>query len=180
MGLKNKIFNDGIYFVTFTIVDWIDIFTKPIYKHIIVDSLKYCQENKGLIIHSWCLMTNHIHIIASPDLDNNLSDIIRDFKKFTNKSLIRAIKENNESRRYWILNKFEFAGKQNPKIKYYKVWQDGNESKVIYSNKFLYQKIQYIHNNPVKAEIVEKPEDYLYSSAIDYTGGKGLLKITIL
>ena len=128
-------------------------------------------------VYCWCLMSNHMHVIASASEGNNLSDIIRDFKKFTNKNLIRSIKETPESRRDWMLNLFWYAGKNDKKIKYYKVWQEGNDAKEINSTDFLDQKLEYIHNNPVRAEIVASPEDYLYSSAKDYSGEKGFVNI---
>ncbi len=180
MGLKNKISEGYNYFLTLTVVDWVDIFTRPIYKHIIVDSLNYCQKNKGLIIFSWCLMSNHLHLIAGAKEGFKLSDILRDFKKFTNKEIIRTIQNTNESRRKWLLNRFEFAGKFNTKIKEYKFWQDGNESKEIHSTAFLEQKLEYIHQNPVKAEIVSNPEDYLYSSARNYCSMEGLINVELI
>lgn len=180
MGLKNKISDGYNYFLTLTVVDWVDIFTIPIYKHIIVDSLNYCQKEKGLFIFSWCLMSNHLHLIAGAKEGFNLSDILRDFKKFTNKEIIRTIQNTNESRRKWLLNRFEFAGKFNSKIKDYKFWQDGNEAKEIHSTTFLDQKLEYIHQNPVKAEIVSNPEDYLYSSARNYCSMDGLIKVEII
>jgi len=177
MGIRNKISPDYVYFITLTIVDWLDIFTRPAYKHIIIDSLNYCIANKGLKVYCWCLMSNHMHMIASTTEGNNLSDILRDFKKFTSKDLIRTIKEIPESRRDWLLNLFWYAGKNDKKIKYYKVWQEGNDAKEIHSTDFLNQKLEYIHNNPVRAEMVVSPEDYLYSSAKDYSGLKGLVNI---
>ena len=177
MGIRNKISPDYVYFITLTIVDWLDIFTRPAYKHIIIDSLNYCIANKGLKVYCWCLMSNHMHMIASTTEGNNLSDVLRDFKKFTSKDLIRTLKEIPESRRDWLLNLFWYAGKNDKKIKYYKVWQEGNDAKEIHSTDFLNQKLEYIHNNPVRAEMVVSPEDYLYSSAKDYSGLKGLVNI---
>lgn len=175
MGIRNKISPDYKYFVTLTVEEWVDIFTRPIYRHIIVESLKYCQKEKGLVIFAWCIMSNHIHMIIKAKEGFNLSDILRDFKKFTSKEIVKSIIEYPESRRKWLLNKFEFAGKYNKKIKNYKFWQDGNEAKEIHTTNFLEQKLEYIHNNPVKAEIVDNPEEYKYSSARDYCGTKGLL-----
>lgn len=180
MGIRNKITLGNVYFLTMTIVDWIDIFSRPVYKHVLVDSMNYCVANKGLEIYCWCLMTNHLHLIAAAKDEGNLSDILRDFKKFTNKAIIEKIKETPESRRDWMLNLFWFAGKYNKKIKYYKVWQDGNESTEIRSADFLNEKMNYIHFNPVKAEFVVNPEDYLYSSARDYSGQKGLVEISFV
>jgi REP element-mobilizing transposase RayT len=177
MGIKNKISPGYIYFLTLTVIDWVDVFTRPEYKYIVIDSLDYCQKNKGLKIYAWCLMSNHLHMIVGTEEENNLSDILRDFKKFTSKEIIDKIKELPESRKEWMLNRFEFAGRFNNKIKDYKFWQDGNEAKEIHTNEFLDQKLDYIHNNPVRAEIVFESQDYKYSSAIDYSGGKGLLVI---
>ena len=85
MWIRNKISPDNVYFIIITIVDWLDIFTRPVYKHIIVDSLNYFIANKGLQVYCWCLMGNHLHLIASASEGNSLSDILRDFKKFTSK-----------------------------------------------------------------------------------------------
>ena len=180
MGLNNKISAGYTYFLTLTIVEWIDLFSRPVYRHILVDSLNYCVANKGMEVYCWCMMSNHIHLIASAIEDKSLSDIMRDFKKFTSKAFIQAIKETPESRRDWLLNQFWFAGKNNKKIKYYKVWQEGNEPKELHTTQFLEEKIDYIHHNPVKAELVVNPEDYLYSSARDYAGEKGLVNIVFV
>lgn len=112
-------------------------------------------------------MSNHLHLIASAGDEGNLSDILRDFKKFTSKAIIETIKEIPESRREWLLNLFWYAGKNNKKIKNFKVWQDGNDAKEIHTTAFLEEKMDYIHYNPVRAEIVAHPEEYLNSSARD-------------
>ncbi len=175
-----KISADYNYFLTLTVVDWVDIFTRPAYKHVIVDSLKYCQCKKGLKIYAWCLMSNHLHLIAGSGEKDQLSDILRDFKKFTNKEFLKTIYDTNESRRKWILNRFEYAGKYNPKIKYFKFWKDGNGAKEIHTTKYLLQKLNYIHRNPVVAEIVQNPEDYLYSSARNYSDMPGLIEVELI
>ena len=166
-----------MYFITSTIVEWVDVFTRPVYKNIIVDSLRYCQEHKGLDIYAWVLMSNHLHAIVSAREGYKLSDILRDFKKFTSKRIIDAIKEEPESRRDWLLYRFEYAGKFRTNIENYKVWQDGNHAKECFLPNFTIEKLVYIHNNPVRASIVEYPEHYLYSSARNYAGLKGLLEI---
>ena len=187
MGINNKISAGYAYYLTLTIEEWIDAFSRPIYKHIIVDSMNYCIANKGLEVYCWCLMSNHLHLIASTKEEGNLSDILRDFKKFTSKALIEAIKETPESRRdclpagqAGVLNLFWYAGKNNKKIKYFKVWQDGNDAQEIHTTAFLDEKMDYIHNNPVKAELVANAEAYLYSSARDYSGEKGLVEILLV
>ncbi len=173
---------NACYFLTFTIVDWVDVFIRPVYKQIIVESLNFCVEQKGLIVYSWCLMTNHLHLIAEAKEGNKLSHIIRDFKKFTARSLLKAIENEPESRKDWMLYRFEFAGKYMKRIEKYHFWQDGNHA--VYLDPFkpgmLAQRLNYIHDNPVLAGIVEDSEDYLYSSARDYSGRKGLVNIELV
>ena len=159
----------GIYFITSSIVNWIDIFTRKDYSDIIVDALNYCHAHKGLQIHAWCLMSSHLHLLASVAYEKPaLPDIMRDFKKFTSKKIIETIEAINKSRKSWLLDKFEFAGRFNTKIKDYKVWQDGYHPVACFSKDFLEQKLDYIHNNPVKASLVREPNHYALSSAIDY------------
>lgn len=171
---------EEIYFVTFTIVDWIDIFTRPAYKQLIVDSLIYCQQNKGLEIYAYCLMTNHLHLLVSAQQPANLPDIIRDFKKHTNKQIIKLIEQKNESRKDWIMYRFVYNAKYNNRIKDYKVWQDGYHGIACDNSKISVQKLDYIHNNPVTAGIVAEPEHYLYSSASNYAGQKGLMNVLLI
>ncbi|MCK5467669.1 MAG: transposase, partial [Cyclobacteriaceae bacterium] len=90
------------------------------------------------------------------------------------------ITEENESRRTWMLNRFEYAGRYDTKIKNYKFWKNGNEAKELVSNSFTQQKLDYVHDNPVAAEIVDSPEQYLYSSARDYYGRKGLIEVEFI
>ena len=180
MSEKYKMDNpEGIYFMTMTVVNWIDLFTRKELKHIILDALKHCQKEKGLVIYAWCIMPSHLHLIVSCQ-EAPLSNIIRDFKKFTSKALIKEIRLINESRKQWLLEKFEEAGKNLKRISKFKVWKDGNHPKELFSNKFMQQKLDYIHQNPVKDEIVDEPEDYLYSSARDYAGIKGLIDIEFI
>ena len=166
--------------MTLTIVGWIDLFTRVSLRDVIVDSLKYCQKEKGLIIYAWCLMPSHLHIIAAAREGHDLSAIIRDFKKFTNKKMIQLIKTEPESRRDWLLDMFEEAGRFLNRIKYYKVWQDGNMAKELLTGSMAIQKLEYIHNNPVEARIVNEASDFVYSSALAYEGKVGLIDVELL
>ncbi|MBR1484720.1 MAG: transposase [Prevotella sp.] len=174
-------FTKDLYFITTTVIDWMDVFTRPQYKHIVVDSLKYCQEHKGLDIYAWVLMTNHLHMIVSTrNGDTNVGDVMRDFKKFTSKNLVKAISENpQESRKEWLLDRCWFRGANDKKVSDFKFWQDGYYVEVIRSYDFYKQKLDYINMNPVKQEIVETPEHYLFSSARNYYGGKGLIDVIL-
>ena len=179
MSSENYFIKDqnACYFLTFTIVDWVDIFTRKNYKMIIADSLNYCVEEKGLIIYAWCLMSNHLHLVAQANEGFQLSGLIRDFKKFTAKKIIEMVKEEPESRRDWLLYRFSFTGKFDNRIKDYKVWQDTSHPILLNNNTIIDQKISYIHENPVRTLIVNRAEDYIFSSASDYTGIKGIVKI---
>jgi putative transposase len=94
-----------------TVVDWVDTFTRKEYCYDIIDTFKYCQENKGLVNNAWCIMSSHLHIICRATEGFRLSDIIRDFKKFTAKKIIDRITNEPESRREWLLYRFEYAAK---------------------------------------------------------------------
>lgn len=163
-----KIYNhQQAYFITFAVVDWIDVFTRPYYKNIIIDSLKYCRDEKGLKIYGWCLITNHIHLIISAKQGFKLSDILRDFKKYTAKTILKNLQTNpKESRRSWMLWMFKKAGQQNSNNTTFQFWRQDNHPVEVTSSRFLHQKMEYIHYNPVKEGFCYKPEDYPYSSTL--------------
>jgi REP element-mobilizing transposase RayT len=168
------------YFVTFSVIRWIDVLTRREYKDIIVDSLKYCIANKGLELYAWVIMSNHVHLIIGTR-DKPMQDILRDIKRHTSKKITKAISENTqESRREWMLWFFEREGKINPNNERYQFWQQGNHPIELWSNKVMEQKLDYLHNNPVAAGWVDEPEHYLHSSARDYAGSKGLIDITLM
>jgi len=178
-----KITDQGAtYFVSFAVVGWVDVFSRKGYRDIVIDSLKHCQAEKGLVIHAWCIMSNHVHLIISAK-QNNVSDVLGDFKKYTSKQIIKAIQNHPaESRKEWMIQIFREAGKANSRNTDYQFWQQDNQPKIILTPDFAAQKLNYIHNNPVEAGIVEKAEEYIYSSARDYYNGKqiGLLQIDFL
>ncbi|WP_245949223.1 transposase [Echinicola strongylocentroti] len=90
---------DGLYFVTFTIVRWIDVFTRNCYKDIFINSLKYCQENKGLEVYAFVIMTNHVHLIIGRNGEVPIQAIIRDMKKYTAVKILEAIERSAEESR---------------------------------------------------------------------------------
>lgn len=114
MSTKYKFRNSvGCYFISFATVEWIDVFTRRDYKNILVENLRYCQNEKGLELFAWCIMTNHVHLIARAKEGYLLQDIIRDLKKHTSKVMIKTISDNaNESRKDWMLELFSRAGKK--------------------------------------------------------------------
>jgi REP element-mobilizing transposase RayT len=159
---------EGVYFLTFQIVDWIDVFTRQIYRDIIIDSLNYAIKNKNLQLFAFVIMSNHVHLIVQSE-NGQLSGTVRDVKKFTCKKIIETIQSIPESRKDWMLHRFSFKAAQHSRNKIYQVWTHENHAVHLYSAKFIREKIDYIHNNPVRAGIVEKPENYLYSSARNYS-----------
>ena len=172
---------EGIYFITFAVVEWVDVFTRREYAEVVIDSLNFCTERKGLEIYAWCLMPNHLHLICATKGSILLSDILRDFKKFTAGTILKAIEDNaQESRRNWMLWIFKAAGSRNSKNIMYQFWQQENHPIELLTNRFKDEKLHYIHQNPVTAGLVNEPEHYRYSSAIDYAGGKGLIKVSEL
>lgn len=168
------------HFITFSVVNWIDVFTRNLYRDVLLDSIKFCQQNKGLQVFAWCVMSNHVHmIIGTKKMD--MQGIMRDLKKHTSKKIVKAIRENQqESRKDWMIWMFEREGQYNPNNEFHQFWQQGSHPIELYNEEIALQKLNYIHNNPVKAGWVDTPEHYLYSSARDYAGEKGLLDILFL
>ena len=166
------------YFLTFTVQAWVDVFTRSTYRMDIVDSLNYCIREKGLYIYAWCLMSNHLHLVGCAN--DNLSKVIGDFKKFTTKKLIKRIETEPESCREWMLHQFKYAAKLDKRIKNYSLWQSTSHPIVCDETVILEQKINYTHQNPVRAMIVANAEDYLFSSACDYAGEKGLVDVEMI
>jgi REP element-mobilizing transposase RayT len=157
-------------FITITVVDWVDVFIRVEYFKILNDLLNYCIENKGFKVHAYVYMTSHLHLIVSSD-SGNLQDIVRDFKKFTSKRLIEAIKEYPESLRVWLLRKFSFAAKRIKRGSNYKFWKDGFHPILLDSFKKIEQRVHYIHYNPVVARLVYHERDWINSSYVAYEEG---------
>jgi len=154
---------EGIHFVTFTVHQWVDVFSRKMYTEILLDSIKFCQTNKGLKVYAWVVMSNHCHFVFSSTKEP-LSDIIRDLKKYTAKEIVKCIETNEqESRKNWLLWLFK-------KDDHLWFWELGYHGIEITSKEFLDSKIQYIHLNPVRAGIVEKEEEYLNSSCGEFYG----------
>lgn len=181
MSRKYKFYNkEGLYFVSFAVVYWIDVFVRENYSNIIVDSLNFSRRNRGMEIYAWCLMPSHMHLLFRAQKDNP-GELIRNFKRHTSKEVQKAIGNNpQESRKKWILWMMERAGLQNSNVQNRQFWQQHNQPIELWSNYMIDQKVNYIHENPVKAGFVHDEQGWKYSSAIDYSGGKGLLDIDFI
>ncbi len=178
MSSKYKFYNkEGLYFISFATINWIDVFIREHYFQEMVCCFDYCRKNKGMEIYAWCIMPSHIHLIFRAK-NNNPGDLIRDMKGHTSKRLQKLILENpDESRKTWILWMMKKAGENRSNIKGRQFWQQKNHPIELWTAEVIDQKVDYIHQNPVKAGFVTEPHQWKYSSAINYSGGKGILEI---
>ncbi len=147
MSRKYKIRDSNrLYFVTFTVIHWIDVFIREEYRAVFVDSIKYCQKEKGLEVYAWCIMTSHVHLIVGSNKEP-LEGIIRDLKSFTSSS-IRKLLENKESvaesRREWMYWMMQRAGRKNNNNNDFQFWQQHNHPIELDSNELMDQKLEYI------------------------------------
>ena len=159
------------HFITSTTTYWLPIFSKDAYFDILVQSFRYCIENKGLVLHDYVFMPNHFHVICSMAA-GDLADVIRDIKGFTSKQIAVLLKSDGRSKWLYAL---EWAGGDETDVK---VWQDGFHPELIHSLAFYEQKRRYVYENPVRAGYVEDMLDWRYSSArYWYTEGESVLPL---
>jgi len=126
-------------------------------------------------------MTNHIHLIFRSVNGQRPELLLGDFKRYTSKAIVQMIIDNpKESRKKWLIDQFLKAGAKSTNVNKYQFWRHDNKPIELWSNKVIDEKINYIHNNPVEEGLVFRPEDYIYSSAIDYSGEKGILDNVIV
>jgi REP element-mobilizing transposase RayT len=164
MSESYKISEDGIYFITFTLVGWLDVFTRRIYQDDLCESIIFCQEQKGLRVFGYCIMPSHVHMLVYSE-NQNLSGILQSLKSYSAKKIMSAIRDSSqESRRELFLHQFRYFGskKKNSQLQF---WKHDNHAFYLYSNEMIQQKLDYIHFNPVEAGFVNKPEEWRLSSA---------------
>ena len=171
--IKNQ---EGLYYLTFQVVGWADIFSRKIYRDIVINSFDYSRKNKGLEIFSYVIMTNHIHLIAR-STKGDLSGTVRDIKKHISKQVFKTINEISESRREWLELIFKYHAKHNKRVGTMQFWTHENHAVELINNKMIDTRINYIHQNPIRAGWVQNEEDYLYSSARNFAEQEYLLQI---
>jgi REP element-mobilizing transposase RayT len=178
MSRKYKFHNkSGLYFVSFATVNWIDVFTRQVYFDVLVESINYCRNEKGMALYCYCFMPSHVHFIFRSKNDQPM-ELLRDFKKHTSKKVIETIEANpQESRKEWLLWMFERAGKKQGNVMKYQFWQHHNKPIELWSEKVIKQKVNYIHNNPVKSGFVTNAVDWKYSSARNFEEDNTVLNI---
>ncbi len=170
------------HFLTFTVCGWIDLFTRKVYRDIVIESFRFAQKNDNLILNAYVIMSNHIHLIARANekQKKTLSDIVRDFKKYTHHVMWPIIESDEESRRQWMIHQFNFYGRINPNNEQKQIWVNDSHPEECYSYEFTRTKLDYTHENPVRAGIVARPEDYIYSSASNYMGKGGIIDVELI
>jgi len=142
----------GVYFVTPTVWNWYYIFDRHDRWQILADSLRFLQDNKGLKIHAYVFMLNHLHLIIESD---DVAACLRDFKRHTSREIKRNISQTEPQ----LLPLFTNDTGQ------FHFWKPDNQPKMLETEKFYLQKLNYLHNNPVQKGYVDKPENWKWSSA---------------
>ncbi len=181
MGDSYQIRNQfGLHFLTFQVVGWADVFTRKNYKDIIIDSFEYCIKEKSLELFAYVIMSNHIHVIMRSQ-EEDLSSVVRDFKKYTAKRIINEIQSSGkESRKEWLLSIFRYHSKYNKRNGKHQFWTHQNHAIELDTNGLIDSKLNYIHMNPVRAGLVRNVEGYVYSSASNYANLESQLQIDLI
>ncbi len=181
--MQRKVFEQkGLNFITLTIAGWVDLFTRAAYSAIILNSLAYCREHKGLVIYAYVIMPSHLHLIVKSENSAGLSKTIQAFKSFTAKEILGYLynKQYPESRREWLLHQFSYFTSIYKTNRDHIVWIPGFRPTLLFSPRVIRQKLNYIHFNPVDAKIVHEPEHYVFSSASNYIKGTGVFDVELL
>jgi REP element-mobilizing transposase RayT len=152
------------HFVTCTILEWLPVFTTGSMCDLLVESLRFCQQEKDLKIPAWVILDNHFHaILGAPDLGNVLGQL----KRFT---AARILEELRSQLREWLLNQLHFYCARHKTLSEHQVWQEGSHPQSIRSDQVMQQKRDYIHLNSVRRGLVSLPEHWRYSSAHGWLG----------
>lgn len=181
MYKDNKLIENynSVFALKFIVTDRIDVFSKSEYRDIVTETLKYHRETKKLRLYAWCLMSDHIHLVCRVEPPFKITDFVCDFKSFIAKAITDDIENHPGSHKIWILQRFEYASKLDRRSEKYLFWQDSNHLTELQTKDQIQQQLKSIHQNPVKQRIVEKPEDYLYSSARNYAGIRSVIEIDL-
>ena len=155
----------SLYFITTTIVEWQNVFTAIPLFETIIESLKHCISRKCLHLHGYVIMPSQAHYIVSTNPPEHLSDVMRDFNRFTSQRITEILEE---VQRTDMLTIFRTAANEEGRGNRYKVWQEGFHPIAIDTADFFLEKLNYLHENPVRKGFIEQPEQWRYSSARNY------------
>jgi len=159
------------HFITCTVLHWIPLFTRVESVQILLESLKHLQISDNLKIFAYVVLENHLHLVASSD---DIAKSIKKFKSYTAKELLILLQKQNVKT---ILDQLAFYKKAHKQETTYQVWQEGMQPKLIQDEAMMMQKINYIHDNPIKRGYVDEAKHWRYSSARDYEDMSGLIEI---
>ena len=159
-----------LYFVTATIAGWKKLFSEQPFPQIVLESLKWLIENKHMELFGFVLMPNHLHFISRPLNPNNMSKIKQKFGSFTAHAILKELRRQNRDE---LLAYFHQKALESKEKKNHKIWEN-IQAKNVYSQEFLIQKLEYIHNNPIQPrwQLVEVRSLWKYSSACFYDEDK--------
>lgn len=170
------------HFFTLTLVEWVDLFSRQWYKDILLENLCFYTKNQQFVLHAYVVMTNHVHLIASAGPTVKLAEGIRSLKRFTAKKIFDTLIKDDlqEPRRHWLRWIFEAQGKKSSSNEHFKIWIHENHPVELGSAALQEQRLEYIHQNPVRAGICYRAEDYVYPSAAAYAGEESLVPLVML
>jgi len=166
MRSRYRVHDDrAAYFITATVVAWLPVFNSAPRCDILIQSLDYCRTHKGLKIYAWVILDTHLHaIVSAPELPR----VLADFKRHTAQKLLEQIETDGSE---WWLNQFGYFREKHKAESQHQVWQEGSHPQEIGSDTMMLQKLDYIHDNPVKRGLVAGPEHWRYSSAHEWCVG---------
>jgi putative transposase len=158
---------EHLYFITATVCGWQHLFSLPGYADIVLNSLTWLRNEKRMSLYAFVLMPSHLHAIIKP-LDRSIGDLLQNFASFTAHAILRQLREEKQDE----LLAFFHANKRDQRHNHC-IWQDV-QAKNIFTEKFLNQKMEYIHQNPVAKEwkLSNLRSEYRYSSACFYDQGR--------
>lgn len=180
MSRKYKFYNkDGVYFVSFDVVYWIDLFVRETYFSVFAETLNFYSKNR-LELFAYCIMPSHVHLLFR-DKESKPDALLGNIKRYASRQLQTTILENGqESRKEWMLWMMERAAEKESNVNKRQLWQHNNQPIELWSKHVVRQKLDYIHKNPVEAGFVTEPHFWKYSSAIDYAGGKSAVNVQLI
>jgi putative transposase len=170
------------HFMTFSTIDCVDIFIRPVYKQVIVHTLNHFIDHKGLKVYAWCLMSNNLRLLASAEDGESIAQMEKEYKAFTTQKIFEAIDTEPEMRKTWMMDRFEHFGHLFSVSKKFHIWQ-GSSNPVhidLHKTDVVLDHVEQIHESPVRDRIVDSAPEYIYSSARDYSGIQGLVHVTRL
>ncbi len=165
--------NQKPHFLTCTIVGWLPLLSRPPIAQIVLDSWRFLQDHDRLELYAYVIMESHVHLIAS---SGDLAKEIGHFRSFTARKIIDLLTERNNQD---ILQQLASHKLKHKVDRPYQVWQDGSHPQLIQGEGMMRQKVTYIHYNPVRQGLADDPALWLYSSARNYAGQTGLLRVTV-